>query len=76
MIKGGWYSRIIHLGNRDGYPIFTFTGGWDDEDIRTTEPGEAYIRTIIMGLNETYPGMSHGEIMNYFNESTGYVDSK
>jgi len=65
MIMGGWYSRIIHLGSEDGYPIFTFTGGWDDEEIQPNEPGEAYLDTIVRGLKETYPEMSHIEVMSY-----------
>ncbi len=74
LINGGWYSRIIYLGTEDGYPIFTFTGGWDDDDIQPNEPGEAYRGTIIRGLKETYPEMSDEEISSYIRMAAGYID--
>ena len=58
MINGGWYSRVIYLGEEDDYPILTFTGFWDDDAICPNKPCEAYRETIERGLRETYPEMS------------------
>ena len=71
MIDGGWYSRLIYLGEEDGCPIFTFTGYWDDDAIEENKPCEAYRKTIVRGLRETYPEMSEGEIMNYLRKAGG-----
>jgi hypothetical protein len=54
MINGNWYSRILHLGDDDGYPIFTFTGSWSDAKIEPRPPSEKYMNTIIKGIRETY----------------------
>lgn len=54
MINDGWYRRIIYLGKRDEYPIFTFTGGWKDAEIELNPPGERYLKTIIKGIIEAY----------------------
>ena len=50
VINGGRYSRVIYLGEEDGYPIFTFTGRWEDDAIPPNKPCEAYRETIIRGL--------------------------
>ena len=69
MINGGWYSRVIYLGEEDDYPILTFTGFWDDDAICPNKPCEAYRETIAMGLRETYPKKSPEEIMDYSNRA-------
>ncbi len=62
---------MIHLGEEDGYPIFTFTGYWDDGAIHPNKPCEAYLKTIFRGLRETYPGMVDEEIMDYLRSAGG-----
>ncbi len=53
-IPGNWYSRILFLGLQDGYPSFTFTGSWADDEIILNLPREKYLKTIIKGIKETY----------------------
>ena len=65
MIDGGWYSRVIYLGEEGGYPVLTFTGRWDDGAICPNKPCEAYRETIAKGLRETYPKKSPEEIIDY-----------
>jgi len=68
--KISWYGRIIYLGNERGYPIFTFTAKWDDDQVSSNEPGEKYLRTIIKGLKETY-NLSNDEIVDYLKDVDG-----
>jgi hypothetical protein len=62
----GWYSRVIHLGERDGYPIFTFTGSKKEaeKDVRIPPPRN-YVVTIARGLKEAYPEMHKKAIGDY-----------
>jgi len=60
----------IILGNERGYPIFTFTAKWDDDQISPNEPGKKYLRTIIKGLKETY-NLTDDEIANYLKDVDG-----
>ena len=71
MIKGGWYSRVIYLSEEDGYPIFTFTGRWEDDAIPPNKPCEAYRKTIIRGLRETYLEMGDEERIDYLGNAGG-----
>jgi hypothetical protein len=73
MIDGGWYRRILYLGSETGHPIFTFTGGWEDDVIEMNAPGEKYMKVIIGGLKETY-GMGDEKIIQYFLNVHGIKD--
>ncbi len=64
LINGNWYRKIIYLGDKEGNPIFTFTGGWEDSDITVNAPGEKYLKTIIKGIKETF-GLDGDCIMRY-----------
>lgn len=64
-IKPCWYGRIIFLGNENGYPIFTFSGKWEDDEITTNAPSSEYLRTIIGGIKERY-SLNNDEIVKYF----------
>jgi hypothetical protein len=48
-----WYGNIVHLGEENGFPIFTFTHDWQ-EQLVIKAPTTAYLKTIIRGLLETY----------------------
>ena len=49
-----WYGCIICLGSERGYPIFTCTATWADEEIELKKPGEKYLKVVIKGIKETY----------------------
>jgi hypothetical protein len=74
MINGGWYRRIIYLDDEDGYPIFTFTGGWEDPDIVSKAPGEKYLKTIMRGIKETY-GLTDDGVVEYLVDVEGISGS-
>ena len=60
-----WYGRIIYLRDEQEYPVFTFTARWNDDNISLNNPGEKYLRTIIIGLKETH-GLSDDEVIYNF----------
>jgi hypothetical protein len=69
MKNDSWYGQIIHLGEEEGCPIFTFT----NEDYLSNEinsPHEFYLKIIIEGIKETYT-MSNAEIETYLKEKEG-----
>ena len=46
------YGGIIKIGVRHGHPILSFTAGHEKHVVGV--PSEAYVKTIISGLKETY----------------------
>jgi hypothetical protein len=34
----GRYETLVHAGDRDGYPIFTFTAPWSAGDVESKSP--------------------------------------
>jgi hypothetical protein len=48
--KGNWYGTIVYLGDKDGYPKYTFTAS--REHGHYNAPSRPYLRTIIAGLRE------------------------
>lgn len=65
-----WYGRIIYLGSKRSYPIFTCTATWGDEEIELSRPGKEYLRYIIKGLKETY-GYHNERIIEYLTNLNG-----
>lgn len=65
----GWYDRIVYLGEKDDYPIFTFTSSNSMEAVQFTSPSKGYLRTIAKGLEEL--GLSAEEIISYFLDKKG-----
>lgn len=61
------YGRIIKTGTHDGHPILTLTG---DNPV-VGQPSEAYIKTIVAGLEETYPCLRKSEIIDYLGRTEG-----
>lgn len=72
-----WYGKELYLGkDEENIPIITITNG---KDLPPNEPSEEYIRTVIVGLRETYSLINHAitdtEIINYLSDKPGIVDS-
>jgi hypothetical protein len=57
-----WYCKEIQLGEDDGVPIYTITNEDDLSNILC--PSEYYIKTLALGLKETY-NINEKEITNY-----------
>jgi hypothetical protein len=63
------YGRFIKTGVDDGHPVLTLTAAQDN--FAVGKPGEAYVKTIAAGLEETYPCMRKSEILDYLSKTEG-----
>ena len=63
-----WYGKEIPLGKDSGIPIYTITN--DAVLTNIICPSDAYIKTIALGLKETYD-FSNKEIVDYILVKTG-----
>lgn len=61
-------GNILHLGNEDGFPIFTFTSHFDETEFR--RPDILYLATIGAGIKETF-GYTTKQVADYFIELDG-----
>lgn len=59
---GGWYRRLLFLGEHDRRPIYTFTAA-DRQPNRP--PSDAYLQTIIRGLRQTCPSLTPAAVAAY-----------
>lgn len=50
----GRYETLLHVGNREGHPLLTFTAPWHASDVPHIPPSPAYLRML------THP-LSHHE---------------
>jgi hypothetical protein len=65
--EGCWYSHEIHLGEEDGVPILTITS---KQYLTPNKPSEAYLKTMALGLKETY-NMNSENILKYLKDKEG-----
>lgn len=61
------YETLIHVGERDGVPMFTLTSL---RDLEPAPPSAAYLRTILGGLGEAFAWTPH-ERAQYLHEAPG-----
>jgi hypothetical protein len=64
------YGNLIFVGNKDNYPIFTFTNEINIQP--TTKPSENYLTMIISGLIETHK-LTNQEITEYLLSKDGIL---
>ncbi|HYA13186.1 MAG TPA: hypothetical protein VEF33_02490 [Syntrophales bacterium] len=64
------YGNIVYLGEDEGFPIFTFTASRDLGHEPFTAPPDSYIKTIALGLRETY-NLDNDQICQYLIEKSG-----
>jgi hypothetical protein len=55
------YGGVIKIGTRHGHPILSLTASHENNMVGT--PSEAYVKTIISGLEETYLCMRKSKIL-------------
>ncbi|WP_245745187.1 hypothetical protein [Lentibacillus persicus] len=67
--SNSWYGMILHIGEAEGYPIFTFTADSEPE-ITFNKPSDEYLSMIINGLKTTI-GLENTEITNYLTSKPG-----
>ncbi|MBP1971411.1 hypothetical protein J2Z83_003550 [Virgibacillus natechei] len=72
-VNSGWYGRLVYLGDKDGYPMFTFTSNQPIDDTTFTKPSAAYLSTITSGLLEL--GLSKDGIVEYFLNKNGIEEN-
>ena len=65
----GWYGEALKVGVHAGRPVYTFTKSISKQQART-RPSEAYLKTIIMGLVESWPQMKKIDLIDYLHRST------
>jgi len=70
MLKTGWYSELIYLGERNGYPVLTFTSPEDLRGEDTRCPSPNYLRKIHSGLQEDH-GFTVSESVSYLKDRPG-----
>lgn len=63
------YGGIIKIGARHGHPILSLTAGHENHEVGA--PSEAYVRTIVVGLKETYPCMRKSKILDFLGRTQG-----
>ncbi|RZT24013.1 MULTISPECIES: hypothetical protein [Fictibacillus] len=65
----GWYSRMVYLGEEEGYPMVTFTCNLDLHEQNLNPPPATYLTTIAKGLSQI--GLTCDEAVKYFAETPG-----
>lgn len=63
------YGQMLRVGTFENAPILTFSA--TREDFQLGPPSNAYVRTIVSGLEETYPCMRKSEIHDYLLRTDG-----
>ncbi|HVV11906.1 histone deacetylase [Amycolatopsis sp.] len=48
----GRYETLLYVGERDGFPVLTFTAPWSAADVVKNPPAPAYLRMLASGLAE------------------------
>ncbi|MFP4113495.1 MAG: hypothetical protein ACLFUA_03910 [Spirochaetales bacterium] len=69
---GQWYGRIVLLGTRESWPVFTLTAEWEGyADVNP--PARAYLRCIADGIKQL-GRISHKALVEYFIGKVGVKD--
>ena len=71
--EAAWYGNIIHLGDKNGHPIFTFNHVSNMMD-EFNPPSDAYLLTIIRGLKETYD-IDSTKVFDYLKDKIGLSEN-
>ncbi len=70
IVGNSLYNKLLYLGEKDSFPIFTFTSNWADSEIKYYQPGVNYLKVIAEGIKETY-AKSKDDIAEYFSNVPG-----
>jgi hypothetical protein len=49
-VSGRMYGTMLHVGQKDGYEIFSFTSNNDIQDVQFAKPSIAYLAMILSGI--------------------------
>ncbi|MEU6128016.1 histone deacetylase [Saccharopolyspora sp. NPDC047091] len=50
VIGPGRYETLLHVGERDGHPVLTFTAPWSAAEVPLLAPSAEYLRMLLGGL--------------------------
>ncbi len=70
VLPDNWYGKLLHLGEEEGYPIYTFTVLEDFKHILINPPDPSYLKIIQKGLEESHI-FSLWEVEKYFMQQRG-----
>ncbi|WFE38389.1 histone deacetylase [Micromonospora sp. WMMD998] len=66
----GCYQTLLHLGDIDGVPAFTFTSPWCSDEVEHRKPAAIYLRHLAAGLVEAH-GWGVAEVATYLGSRPG-----
>jgi hypothetical protein len=67
-----WYARILKLGARESWPVFTVTAEWSGYG-EPNAPGSSYLNVIARGIQQMGKISQHA-MVEYFNGKVGIKD--
>ncbi len=67
-----WYGRILKLGARESWPVFTVTAEWSGYG-EVNAPGRSYLNVIVKGIQQM-GRISRQAMVEYFNGKVGIKD--
>ncbi|NYI87260.1 hypothetical protein HNR02_000583 [Amycolatopsis endophytica] len=60
----GRYETLLHIGDREGSPVLTFTAPWSASEVEWNPPSKVYLRMLAEGLRESH-GWNAQEVARY-----------
>jgi len=69
-VGGRMYGMMLHVGQKDGYEIFSFTNNSDMEDVQTAKPSIPYLAMILAGIL-TNQSLSKEKAIEYLHDKPG-----
>ncbi len=71
VVSESLYGNCLYVADVDGLPVYSFTRQADVAPSARVPPGEAYLKTIIMGVLETFPGLdAMRDLVPYLTQAT------
>ena len=69
ILESKYYGKLLHVGDEDGKPIYTFTSPCPISQDEYHAPALSYLKVIAYGLKETFD-FEEDEIIHYFLQRT------
>lgn len=70
LLASGWYRRVACLQQCNDLPVLTFT---DTQELPFSKPSLPYLRTITLGLYETFHELTNTDIGRYLSRNVGWT---
>lgn len=69
-VRGRMYEMMLHVGQKDGYEIFSFTSKKDIQEVQFSKPSIAYLAMILNGIL-TNPSFTKEKAIKYLYKKPG-----